>query len=158
MRFKVLIYTRMKLRFTVGVLHEPETYRKYDIELSTSQEESIISINAYKHDFPEVDPEKIKIMDVNKMPLTGVELIAQEREEQLKKHGFSLEHDIKVNADGQLLDAIEGTIKGIPSLFASTSTPTVYVRKICNKSLKERLIIAGALIAAEIDRLNAIDP
>ena len=30
-------------------------------------------------------------------------------------------------------------------------------KKMCNKPYKERLVIAGALIAAEIDRLNAIE-
>ena len=30
-------------------------------------------------------------------------------------------------------------------------------QKMCNKSYKDRLIIAGALIAAEIDRLQSIE-
>jgi hypothetical protein len=33
--------------------------------------------------------------------LTGIELIAQERQEQIEKHGRSIEQDVALNGDGQ---------------------------------------------------------
>jgi len=86
-------------------------------------------------------------------PMTGIELIAQERLEQKVKHGRSVKYDAQINQFGELKDAavalIEGDIEYMPAEWDQT---------ICNymmrKSLKERLIIAGALIAAELDRLN----
>lgn len=87
---------------------------------------------------------------------TGIELIAIERQEQIKKHGKTIENDVKQNNDGQLKHAaikiISGSIErenGCPKGFSQT----VY-NKMADKSMIDRLVIAGALIAAEIDRLN----
>ena len=87
--------------------------------------------------------------------LTGVELIAKERQEQIEKHGFTEQYQkdhLEYYSDGQLIDAAHYaiTLKGWPQDW-----PKGYYRdKIVAKSYKDRLIIAGALIAAEIDRLN----
>ncbi len=86
---------------------------------------------------------------------SGIELITQERAEQLSKHGYSTHGDRQLNSKGQLRkaaymlidhgafinDAPEGWDKGIWN-------------KMKRKTVKERLIIAGALIAAEIDRIS----
>lgn len=85
--------------------------------------------------------------------MTGVELIAQERLEQKVKHGRTVKHDAEINQFGELREAavalIQGDIEDMPAEWDQT---------ICNymmrKPLKERLVIAGALIAAELDRLN----
>jgi hypothetical protein len=86
---------------------------------------------------------------------TGVDLIAKEREEQLGKHGRTLTYDSTVNADGQLLT---GAIRLLQSDYDETP-PTGWDKAIWNKMQGKdgigRLTVAGALIAAEIDRLNA---
>lgn len=81
---------------------------------------------------------------------TGIELIAEERQEQIEKHGWTAEHDSD-HIDGDLKDA---------ALFALTKSIKYhqlgfdrFEKKVRRKLYKERLIIAGALIAAEIDRI-----
>lgn len=84
---------------------------------------------------------------------SGVELIADERREQIEKHGYDLTHDLEHEADGQLIVAAQAAILGNDAAFPA-GWELVAVQKICDKPVKERLIIAGALIAAELDRLN----
>ena len=87
--------------------------------------------------------------------MTGVELIAQERQEQIEKHGRTVESDAKENKGGELrkgaialIDAHgQGKIEDLPLCWSDK-----ICLKMIKKSYKERLIIAGALIAAEIDR------
>lgn len=102
----------------------------------------------------QVDDKPIKIENMK----TGIELIAQERQEQIEKHGRTVEADVALNSSGQLATAAEMLLaadheEGIdPECF-----PEGWSRDICNamlnKPYKERLVIAGALIAAEIDRI-----
>lgn len=86
---------------------------------------------------------------------TGVELIAQERQEQIEKHGRTVEKDVKENPSGELL---LGAANLIHKQCYENDFPGVWdiaiCRKMMAKSHKEKLIIAGALIAAEIDRLQ----
>lgn len=86
---------------------------------------------------------------------TGIELIAEERAEQIEKHGRTTEHDKVVNSDLQLTWMAMEVLKGER---ADSDFPVDWNYDICikmvKKSYKERLIIAGALIAAEIDRLQ----
>lgn len=92
--------------------------------------------------------------------MTGIELIAKERQEQIEKHGRTVEYDEIQNSEGQLSEAAEMLLaseheEGIdPQSF-----PDGWDRDICShmlsKPYNERLIIAGALIAAELDRLNS---
>lgn len=89
----------------------------------------------------------------------GVELIKQEREEQIIKHGRTTELDIKYNADYQLALAAENLcspVLDVPNYMAPRYWDEEIWDKMTSKPYKERLIIAGALIAAEIDRLTAI--
>lgn len=85
---------------------------------------------------------------------SGAELIAQERQEQIEKHGYSIEEDENINPAGQLWQAaiavIHGDVKELPDNWA----PTSHMEHMCSKPWKERLTIAGALIAAEIDRIQ----
>lgn len=90
---------------------------------------------------------------------TGIELIAQERQEQIEKHGRTIEQDATMNEDGQMIDAaIQLLSVEYNEGWDSYNTPSgwykVIMARMIGKPLKERLIIAGALIAAEIDRLN----
>lgn len=90
---------------------------------------------------------------------TGAELIQDERLEQQVKHGYDSYHDSAINSDGQLVDAA--------TIIANIETMTIHDWReigwnddryyhIKKKSKVEQLAIAGALIAAEIDRLNEI--
>lgn len=80
---------------------------------------------------------------------TGLQLIIDERMEQIDKHGYGPENDDD-HVQGELLDLASfclGNHVSFPKMFP------VAKRKILGKTLTERLTIAGALIAAEIDRL-----
>lgn len=87
---------------------------------------------------------------------TGIELIAIERLEQIEKHGYTVSDDSNVNDNHQLAHAsmalIDGGLKFYEYLPYDWSENQW--RKMIQKSYKERLIMAGALIAAEIDRLQ----
>ena len=84
---------------------------------------------------------------------TGIKLIAEERNEQITKHGRSVMQDCAYNKDGQLAEAALRLIDGEPG----QSPPDGWDEKIWDKMVRkprfERLIIAGALLAAEVDRL-----
>lgn len=85
--------------------------------------------------------------------MTGLELIAKERKEQIEKHGYTVDNDVQNNNNRQLLNAAGALMTG--SMLRPTSWEQESWQHMMLKSKKERLIIAGALIAAEIDRLNA---
>jgi hypothetical protein len=106
------------------------------------------------------------------MKKTGIELIAIERQEQVEKHGRTIESDTALNQHGQLSFAAVSLVSEYDA-EGNTNTKKAYEdhfktwrpmgwdkiiwAKMIGKSYKERLIIAGALIAAEIDRLQAIE-
>lgn len=85
--------------------------------------------------------------------MTGLELIAKERQEQIEKHGYTVDSDVHGNNNRQLLNAAGALMAG--SMLRPTSWGQESWQHMAMKPKKERLIIAGALIAAEIDRLNA---
>jgi len=95
----------------------------------------------------------------------GIALIAKERQEQIEKHGYDLEHDTDEHKHQELrIVAVRAlTISDNPSKDGHYTTRNINCAwadtedYICSKPYKERLIIAGALIAAEIDRLNHIN-
>lgn len=89
----------------------------------------------------------------------GIELIAQERKEQIEKHGRTIKRDVSENIDNQLMIAAEILSEEYYEYHVSTIPPPpnrdrkIWI-KMLSKPYKERLIIAGAFIAAEIDRLQ----
>lgn len=89
-------------------------------------------------------------------PTTGLAMIAQERQEQLEIQMYA-----PVNDDGylnnQLLRVSTAIVTGDSGDFP-TDWDYEWYRKTIRKPINERLAIAGALIAAEIDRLNKIKP
>lgn len=94
---------------------------------------------------------------------TGLELIQQERNEQIHKHNRQVKEDVRLNSNGQLSFAAALLCAPDPKkimLDPSQCLPEGWNLTIWSKMIykpwKERLIIAGALIAAEIDRINAI--
>jgi len=91
---------------------------------------------------------------------TGIELIAIEREEQLTKHGRTIQKDVIENTE-QELGYFAGVLCQMRAMDVKDTMnylPPKWDKELCrkmlNKPYKERLIIAGALIAAEIDRIN----
>lgn len=90
---------------------------------------------------------------------TGIELIAIERAEQIEKHGRTVSDDVCYNGGGQLAECAEMLLaveheEGIDSHSFPQGWDEEACRKMVDKPYKDRLIIAGALIAAEIDRLK----
>lgn len=89
---------------------------------------------------------------------SGIELIAEERQEQLSKHGRTVEKDVQINNESQLIHAAERMLHG-RGHESNNFPPVNWNYEIWNNMLDkpklERLIIAGALIAAEIDRIQA---
>lgn len=99
---------------------------------------------------------------------TGIELIAEERREQLVKHGRTVESDVRNNNECQLVDAASVLCQNNPEefqdMFVSSNEEFPPIgwefgpwAKLLRKPYKERLVIAGALIAAEIDRITKIE-
>lgn len=109
---------------------------------------------------------------------TGIELIAEERKEQIEKHNRSIEKDIELNGDYQLLngaslllhkwpegrppkkgkhpnEAEDDSLDDVFRMLVPAGWDKNIWYKMFDKPYKERLIIAGALIAAEIDRINS---
>lgn len=84
---------------------------------------------------------------------TAIEQIAQERQEQIEKHGFTLERDQRYEAEELRWAAIyclTGNIEHWPS-----GLPHEWRKKIDAKSYPEKLATSGAFSAAEIDRLQS---
>lgn len=94
------------------------------------------------------------------MEKTGIELIAIEREEQINKHGFDLSKD-EFYKNGEIGDVVLCLVLDKYDLYPE-SWGKWFIDKIESKRKRmskkdfdiERLKIAGALIAAEIDRLQ----
>jgi hypothetical protein len=101
----------------------------------------------------QIESEFARSMQVKTQPMTGTEKIAQERLEQKVKHGYGVKGDVQNNSNNELADAAVALITQDVNKM-----PEEWDQTICNymlrKTYEERLIIAGALIAAEIDRLN----
>lgn len=92
---------------------------------------------------------------------TGVQLITEEREKQISKHGFTGKHH-KEHPEwydkGQLIEASNVlSMKEINGCFVPINWDTKWFDRLTKRPYKERLIISGALIAAEIDRLNELE-
>lgn len=91
----------------------------------------------------------------------GVQLIAQEREEQIRKHGRTIGYDYANNTSKQLAVAAtklvdESVTEEFRVMnFKPGGWDQAIWEKMARKSYKERLIIAGALLAAEFDRVMA---
>lgn len=85
--------------------------------------------------------------------MTGVEKIAEKRLDQKIKHGHSVKKDYEAYPDFELIDAAKATIDGDASKFPETWDKDA-AKRICAKSLEERLVTAGAMLAAQIDVLN----
>jgi hypothetical protein len=94
---------------------------------------------------------------------TGVELIAEERQKQIDKHGFTAEHHVnhdvwyenfqlQLAAVTLLMHEFEEQIEVEANLPEGWELE--WFLRLNAKDRRERLIIAGALIAAELDRID----
>lgn len=101
---------------------------------------------------------------------TGIELISEERQKQIDKHGFTAEHHAnhpEWYAESQLIDASRLlSYNDIDDIFRPTAIDfklhpnnwdEEWFIRLMNKPYKERLIIAAALITSELDRLNYLE-
>lgn len=95
----------------------------------------------------------------------GVQLIAQERQKQIANYGFTGKHHAEhpeFYENGQLEYAAmallsvdykkEYALKDAPFNWSDT-----WFKDLLERSVKDRLRIAAALLAAELDRLNEIE-
>lgn len=97
---------------------------------------------------------------------TGIELITEERQKQIDKHGFTAEHHAlnseKWYSKNQLQTASfyllddDATAEQLKTR-CPINWDMDWFYDLNHRDRKERLIIAGALIAAELDRLNYIE-
>ena len=87
--------------------------------------------------------------------MTGTDAITLERREHTIKHNKDVLYDIKNNAKGQLGSAARKLLSNSEQL--ADYPPEGWDHKkwayMCSKPYKERVAIAGALCAAEYDRL-----
>ncbi len=101
---------------------------------------------------------------------TGIELITEERQEQLIKHGRTIQGDVHFNTQNQLLSGIMMLASKVAFKRAGVEMPEEAVddmipegwdREICLKMLGksdiEQLKIIGAFAAAEIDRIQNVE-
>lgn len=90
---------------------------------------------------------------------SGIELIAAERQEQIGKHNYSKNYDVHRNDNRQLSQAALMLLSvDFEEGIDSSSYPDGWEHPACaymiSKPYKDRLVIAGALLAAELDRLS----
>ena len=86
--------------------------------------------------------------------MKGIDLIAKELQDQITKHGRTVLSDVRNNENHQLTTGAIGLLAGINEKVIPNGWDVDSWSKMCNKSRRDRLIIAGALIAAEINRLD----
>lgn len=100
--------------------------------------------------------------------LTGIELIAQERQRQIEVEGWTVEHDKQYTGEKEHHLALAAACYAIPALhreyknalFVPTPLFWPWLNDWWKPSPDNRireLVKAGALIAAEIDRLQATE-
>lgn len=88
--------------------------------------------------------------------LVGVIKIMEERKSQIYDHGFDNDHDRNVNGNGQLKLVVASLLANDSGMFVrQTNWHFDWFKKIKAKTEIEQLAICGAMIAAEIDRLES---
>jgi len=92
--------------------------------------------------------------------MTGLELISKERDKQISKHGFTGEHHANHPEwydRNQLTEASNSlSMVEINSVLVPFGWDAEWFKSLCERPYIERLSIAGALLASEIDRLNSL--
>lgn len=92
---------------------------------------------------------------------SGIELITEERLQQIEKHNRTIDSDVYSNDCGELRIAAMGLLNQKEDRIYMGEFPAAWDEAICehmaSKPYRERLIISGSLIAAEIDRIQYLD-
>lgn len=88
--------------------------------------------------------------------MTAIELISKERAEQLNKHKRTIEKDVEENPSEEIKEGAVAILLQDWEQFPGTWNNDLCA-KMMNKPYKGRLIIAAALLAAEIDRLIYVE-
>ena len=85
---------------------------------------------------------------------TGIELISEERQRQINIEGWTAEHDSE-HVNNEL--ALAAACYIVPDIYSSGYWPSTWDPKWFKSTTRIRdLVKAGALIAAEIDRLQRL--
>jgi len=87
------------------------------------------------------------------MKTPAIVLISKEREEQFTKHKRTISQDAIENSEGELKNGAIALLENRFEKFPRQWSDEI-CKKMIQKDYKERLIIAGALICAEIDRIQ----
>lgn len=94
---------------------------------------------------------------------TGIELITEERQKQISKHGKTPEHDLEYNKHYQLCAAIAMLANVEIGYFDKNDAMDNYCpdgwdeswwENLLSKNYEEKMIIIGALAAGELDRIK----
>ena len=89
---------------------------------------------------------------------TVIELIIEEREKQISKHGFTAEHHFNHPEwydKNQLITAANIlSIKEKTPCQVPENWDIEWFQRLCDKPYKKRLIIAATLIVAEFERIS----
>lgn len=93
-----------------------------------------------------------EIIGIKKESMTGIELITNERLEHKVKHGFSIRHDAENYKNGELAQAAAALLEDDMNMMPNWGKNIV--EKMFSKPREGKLVIAGALIAAQIDVEN----
>ena len=91
----------------------------------------------------------------------GIQLISAERQKQIEKHGFTAEHHVShpewYDKDQLIYAANVLAKKESRTPWTPANWDQRWFNNLVERPHRDRLIIAGALIAAELDRLDLID-
>lgn len=157
--------------YTATTLIRPAILALYYIEGRPPSQEEVLALvvdaMAYVGQLP-THPAPWTVQPLRDPPMGGIELIARERADQVLKHGHTAEHDREAHADGSLAKAAaayamaaNGSWQGV-ELYpwpvdpdrAHPIQPVLRGPEGDDRRI-EYLAAAGALCAAEIDRLLA---
>jgi uncharacterized protein YegP (UPF0339 family) len=84
--------------------------------------------------------------------MQGILLPVRERHEQINKHGYDLVRDRKFYQNGELVDAAMFFLTGDPKLYPPKWDQKYKVSVLSRKTILQRIVIATALLMAEVDR------
>lgn len=89
---------------------------------------------------------------------TGIELINLERKRQVSEEGWTLKHDIQWHCQKEIAESasccLQSYINGVGNYHPTSTDDSWGLARKHNRNPKRLLVIAGALIAAELDRLQ----